>query len=65
MVMGDYHSIVGLIILILDLWAIISVINSGEEIFKKVLWVALVLILPLIGFIIWLFAGPRSPIRKI
>ncbi|WP_238370896.1 PLDc N-terminal domain-containing protein [Heliomarina baculiformis] len=50
----------GLIILVLDIWAIISIIGSAASTGKKVLWVLLVLILPVIGFIIWLVAGPRS-----
>ncbi len=50
----------GLILLILDLWAIISVVGSRAGTGKKVLWVVLILILPLLGFIIWLIAGPRA-----
>ena len=50
----------GLILLILDLWAIISVVGSRASTGKKVLWVVLVLVLPLLGFIIWLIAGPRA-----
>lgn len=50
----------GLIILVLDIWAIISIIGSAASTGKKVLWVLLVLILPVVGFIIWLIAGPRS-----
>ena len=50
----------GIILLIVDLWAIISIIGSAETTGKKVLWVLLVLLLPLLGFIIWLIAGPRA-----
>lgn len=50
----------GLIILILDIWAIVSIVGSGATTGSKVLWVLLVILLPLIGFIIWLVAGPRS-----
>lgn len=50
----------GLIILVLDIWAIVSIIGSGAATGKKVLWTLLVLILPVVGFIIWLLAGPRS-----
>ncbi|MEQ9257698.1 MAG: PLDc N-terminal domain-containing protein [Roseovarius sp.] len=51
----------GIILLVLDIWAIVSVIGSTESTGKKVLWVLLVLLLPLLGFIIWLVAGPRAP----
>ncbi|PWE33480.1 hypothetical protein DDZ14_04585 [Maritimibacter sp. 55A14] len=50
----------GLILLILDLWAIISIIGSSETTGRKVLWTLLVILLPLIGFIVWLIAGPRA-----
>ena len=58
--MLDITGLGGLLILILDIWAIIAIVSSAESIGKKVLWVLLVLILPLIGFIIWLIAGPRG-----
>jgi hypothetical protein len=56
----EFGGILGLIILIADIWAIVSVIGSGASTGSKVLWVLLILILPVIGFVIWLFAGPRS-----
>lgn len=49
----------GVLVLIADIWAIINVIGSSASTGGKVLWVLLILILPLIGFLIWLVAGPR------
>jgi Phospholipase_D-nuclease N-terminal len=57
---GGYGGIIGLIILALDIWAIINVIQSGASTGWKVLWVLLILVLPLLGLIIWFFAGPRG-----
>lgn len=54
------YGIGGLIVLILNVYAIYSIITSNVETGAKVLWTLLVLILPIIGFIIWFFAGPRS-----
>ncbi|MCY4334271.1 MAG: PLDc N-terminal domain-containing protein [Litoreibacter sp.] len=54
-----FQSIGGFIVFALDIWAIVSIINSKAETSKKVLWILLVLLLPLIGFVIWFFAGPR------
>lgn len=51
---------IGLIILILDVWAIINVVGSSASNGKKLIWVVLILLLPILGFIIWLFAGPRN-----
>lgn len=50
----------GLVVLALDLWAIIAVIGSAVSTGKKVLWVLLIILLPVIGFIIWLIFGPRA-----
>ena len=54
------YGIGGLIILALNIWAIISIFGSSASTGSKVLWILLVLVLPVIGFIIWLIAGPRS-----
>jgi hypothetical protein len=56
----EFGGILGLVILIADIWAIVSVIGSGASTGSKVLWILLILILPVIGFIVWLIAGPRS-----
>lgn len=53
-------GILGLLILIGDIWAIINILGSRSENLHKLLWILLVVFLPLIGLIIWFFAGPRS-----
>lgn len=58
--MDNYGGIFGLIVLALDIWAIINIVQSGISTGAKVLWVLLIIILPLIGVIIWFFAGPRG-----
>lgn len=63
--MLEVGGIGGLILLVLDIWAIVSIIGSGASTGSKVLWVLLVVILPLVGFIIWLLAGPKSSAAKI
>jgi len=63
--MLELSGLGGLIILALDIWAIVSIIGSSTSTGKKVLWVLLVLILPVVGFLIWLIAGPRSAARHI
>ena len=56
----EYAGLGGFIVLALNIWAIVSIIGSGVSTGRKVLWTLLVLVLPIIGFIIWLIAGPRS-----
>ncbi len=55
----------GLILLALNIWAIVSIIGSGVTTGKKVLWILLILVLPVIGFLIWLLAGPRGTTRAV
>ena len=50
----------GLLILVGDIWAIVSVLGSNAETLHKVLWILLIILLPFLGLIIWFFAGPRS-----
>jgi hypothetical protein len=56
----QYQGIGGLIILIADVWAIVNIFQSGAETGAKVLWTVLVIILPVLGFILWLLFGPKS-----
>lgn len=53
-------GLVGLIVLILDIWAILTIISGSDPPGVKLLWILLILLLPLIGLIIWLLAGPRT-----
>ncbi len=54
------YGILGLIILIADIYAIYQVFTSGATTGSKVLWVLGILIFPVVGFIVWLIAGPRG-----
>jgi hypothetical protein len=56
----EIGGIFGVLILIADIWAIINIIQSGTTTGKKVLWVVLVLLLPVLGLILWLLMGPRT-----
>lgn len=48
----------GLIILIADIYAIIKILESSAKTLEKLFWSLVVFLLPLIGLIIWYFAGP-------
>lgn len=56
----EVSGIFGLVLLIADIWAIISVVQSQAGTGSKVLWVVLILLLPLLGLIFWLLLGPKS-----
>lgn len=55
-----FEGLIGLVILILDVWAILKIAQSGASTGSKALWIVLVLILPILGLIIWFFAGPKG-----
>lgn len=50
----------GLLVLIADVWAIVNVFQSSISTGRKVAWTVLIILLPVLGFIIWLVAGPKS-----
>lgn len=54
------EGLLGLVILALDIWAIIKIIGSSASTGAKVVWILLIIILPVIGLIIWLIAGPKG-----
>ena len=53
-------GILGLLILIADIWAILNIAQSRVETVNKLIWIVLILLLPVIGLIIWWLAGPRE-----
>ena len=50
-------EIVGLIILVLDIIAIVSVLTGGGSVGHRLLWILLILLLPLIGMILYFLLG--------
>ena len=50
----------GLLVLIADVWAIVNIFQSSASTGRKVLWTVLVVLLPVLGFILWFFLGPKS-----
>ena len=56
----EVGGLLGLIILVLDIWAIIKIFESGASTGAKVLWIVIILILPLLGLILWWFLGPKA-----
>ncbi|MEZ5541293.1 MAG: PLDc N-terminal domain-containing protein [Pseudomonadota bacterium] len=58
--MLETGGIFGLLLLAADVWAILNIFQSAADTGRKALWTVLVLVLPLVGLIIWYFAGPRE-----
>lgn len=55
----EVGGLFGLIVLVLNVWAIIKVIGSSAGTGAKVFWVVLILLLPILGVIIWFLFGPK------
>ena len=51
-------ALIGLLILVGDIYAIIKIAQSSAEALGKALWIAVVLLFPVIGLIVWFLAGP-------
>jgi hypothetical protein len=56
----EVGGIIGLLILIADVWAIVNVFQSPATTGSKVFWVVFILILPILGLVVWLIMGPRG-----
>ena len=52
------YSLLGLLILVLDIVAIVRVAQSGESTLAKLVWIVVILAFPVVGLLIWLLMGP-------
>lgn len=59
----EVTGVLGLIWLLIIIWAIVQVAKSPAGGVVKLLWILLLLFLPLIGLILWLLLGPK-PVRS-
>jgi hypothetical protein len=60
MINFGYGGMVGLLILAGDIWALINIFQSSASNEKKLIWILVVVLLPLLGLILWLLLGPRD-----
>jgi len=51
-------ALIGLLILIADVYAIIKIAQSSADALAKALWIVGVLVFPVVGLIVWYLAGP-------
>jgi hypothetical protein len=56
----EVGGILGVLVLFADVWAILNIFQSASSTGIKALWIVLVLVLPVLGVVIWYFAGPRE-----
>jgi membrane protein DedA with SNARE-associated domain len=60
MLNGMGYSLWGVLVLAGDIWAIINIFQSSASNEKKLIWIIVVVLLPLLGLILWFFLGPRD-----
>ena len=53
-------TFLGLVILVLDIIAIVDVLKGTGDTGKKLLWILLILILPLIGMVLYFLLGKKK-----
>jgi hypothetical protein len=56
---GVEVGLLGLIILVFDVWAILKIAASTASAGAKALWIVLILFLPVLGLILWALFGPK------
>jgi hypothetical protein len=58
--MKMFTGLLGILVFVADIWAILTILKSNITAGAKLLWCLLVLVLPVLGLLIWYFAGPKS-----
>ena len=56
----DTNSLLGLIILVLDIIAIVSVLLGTSSVLRKLMWILVILFLPVLGMILYYVLGRSS-----
>ena len=57
--MIEYLGLWVMIALAVNMWALLSVLGSGVSWLNRAIW-ALVLLIPVAGFVAWYMLGPRG-----
>ncbi|OIQ50627.1 hypothetical protein BerOc1_02568 [Pseudodesulfovibrio hydrargyri] len=57
--MMGFGGLLGLVVLVLDVYALVKIFQSSAGTGSKVLWIVLVLLFPVLGFLFWFLMGPK------
>lgn len=58
------EGILGLLWVALVVWAILKTLQSGEPDTTKLLWTIVLILLPVIGLLLWVFIGPGRGVLR-
>jgi len=56
----EIGGLLGLIWLLIVIWAIVQVAKSPAGPVPKLLWILILLFMPVLGLILWLLLGPKG-----
>ena len=56
----EVGGLLGLIWLLVIIWAIVKVAKSSAGPLPKLLWILILLFLPVLGLIAWILLGPKG-----
>ncbi|MBI4410844.1 MAG: PLDc N-terminal domain-containing protein [Gemmatimonadetes bacterium] len=56
--------LLGILVLVLDAWAILSILGSRASALAKLLWILAIVVFPVVGFLAWLLLGPRPDLAR-
>ena len=56
----EVSGVLGVIFLLIAIWAIARIINSSATTGKKVIWILFILFLPVFGLLVWFLIGPKG-----
>jgi len=51
-------GVIGILVLIADVYAVLKIAQSSASDGKKAIWIAVVILLPMLGVIAWYLMGP-------
>lgn len=58
--MGIELGLLGLIWLVIVVWAIIKTAQARVGLLVRVCWILILIVFPVLGFLFWLFLGPKG-----
>lgn len=53
-------GLLGLVVLVLDIVAIVDAVKSSLDKGKKILWIILILVLPVLGMVLYFLIGKKK-----
>jgi len=58
--MGPEIGLLGLIWLIVLVWAIVKTAQARVGVFVRFVWIVVLIVFPIVGFVFWIFLGPKG-----